>query len=726
MNKNTWVFEVLRSFLSFVDKIVYWLIEQLVILFDSLASFGSLFDDNAIKTLSSRIFFLISIIMISKVSFSIIQYIINPDMFSNQEKGMGKVIQSILISLVLLVSIQWIFVQAYKFQEKLISSQIIPKLILGIDVDGSGGVSQESQTKNKRIIPFQLLSPFIQFNVSEIGNIKYVDGDYTCNGINRLNTEGKVDNEFAKCISSLSTADLVQTYAADGTPHQCAVETNKWLCQTGGLYQSAYIHTSYETLLETVTAKTKNDVFIIDYKFIASTAAGIFVVLMYFNFCLDLGLRVVKFGFLQLIAPIPILSMIDPKSAKSGMMSKWTKQCVNTYLGLFIRVAAVSFVIFILDIIMKPDNFGSFKDASPFAVLAVLFGALMFAKDLPKLISDLTGIDLKGDFKMNPLKRIPGAEQALKIGGKLGGAALAGAVGGIGGGFAAGMARGLNSDAGAGKIAGSTVMGMLRGTFGGLKSGYGTGLKPELLGKHRENMAGISGRYAAYGDSTLSGRMAASFQTKFNQPTQADQIESDIKVLEDYAKFKGQMKDQADFDTHDLVDVFDHSGIKIDEELGAGGNDADIRNAAQRGVKGLKEYYENLQHSGTASAEQIKNARDAYENAQKFVISHADDGVLGRYATDSKGNYLQDSNGNFIFESDTNSAVSSIKQTAKRYASRNSSHSDVMKAAASANTYEEINNATIAAQNEVISKKDATYDQAVANRDAVNATKKNK
>ena len=74
MNKNTWVFEVLRSFLSFVDKIVYWLIEQLVILFDSLASFGSLFDDNAIKTLSSRIFFLISIIMISKVSFSIIQY----------------------------------------------------------------------------------------------------------------------------------------------------------------------------------------------------------------------------------------------------------------------------------------------------------------------------------------------------------------------------------------------------------------------------------------------------------------------------------------------------------------------------------------------------------------------------------------------------------------------------------------------------------------------------
>ena len=128
----------------------------------------------------------------------------------------------------------------------------------------------------------------------------------------------------------------------------------------------------------------------------------------------------------------------------------------------------------------------------------------------------------------------------------------------------------------------------------------------------------------------------------------------------------------------------------------------------------MKEYYENLQHSGTASAEQIKNARDAYENAQKFVISHANDGVLGRYATDS--------NGNRRFESDTNVAVSSIKQAAQRYASKYSSHSDVMRTAASANTYGEINSATIAAQNEAITRKDAVYEQAVANRDAVKNT----
>ena len=531
MNKNTWVFEVLRSFLSFVDKIVYWLIEQLVILFDSLASFGSLFDDNAIKTLSSRIFFLISIIMISKVSFSIIQYIINPDMFSNQEKGMGKVIQSILVSLVLLVSIQWIFIQAYKFQEKLISSQIIPKLILGIDVDGSGGVSQESQTKNKRIIPFQLLSPFIQFNVSEIGDISYENGDYVCKSSKRLNTDGEVTDDFAECISGLSNASLVQLYDKNGKRMNCT--QNAWMCNTGGLYQYAYVNSSYETLLETVTAKTTTDVFIIDYKFIASTAAGIFVVIMYFNFCLDLGLRVVKFGFLQLIAPIPILSMIDPKSAKSGMMSKWTKQCVNTYLGLFIRVAAVSFVIFILDIIMRPGTFESIKDASPFATLAVLFGALMFAKDLPKLISDLTGIDLKGDFKMNPLKRIPGADQALKIGGKLGGAALAGTAGYIGGGIAAGIARGSDGNANAGQILGSTVMGAFRGALGGLKSGYGNGLKPGLFGKSKENIKGIGERYSKYGTSTLSDRFSAKLSSSFGQPTAADDEDKLINMMKE-------------------------------------------------------------------------------------------------------------------------------------------------------------------------------------------------
>lgn len=681
MNKNTWVFEVLRSFLSFVDKIVYWLIEQLVILFDSLASFGSLFDDNAIKTLSSRIFFLISIIMISKVSFSIIQYIINPDMFSNQEKGMGKVIQSILVSLVLLVSIQWIFIQAYKFQEKLISSQIIPKLILGIDVDGSGGVSQESQTKNKRIIPFQLLSPFIQFNVSEIGDISYENGDYVCKSSKRLNTDGEVTDDFAECISGLSNASLVQLYDKNGKRMNCT--QNAWMCNTGGLYQYAYVNSSYETLLETVTAKTTTDVFIIDYKFIASTAAGIFVVLMYFNFCLDLGLRVVKFGFLQLIAPIPILSMIDPKSAKSGMMSKWTKQCVNTYLGLFIRVAAVSFVIFILDIIMRPDTFESIKDASPFATLAVLFGALMFAKDLPKLISDLTGIDLKGDFKMNPLKRIPGADQALKIGGKLGGAALAGAVGGIGGGFAAGMARGMNSDAGAGKIAGSTVMGMLRGTFGGLKSGYGTGLKGSI-GKSIGNIKGIGDRYSKYGDSTLGGRIGASIPFV---PSQADDFDNQIKHLKEYSDFKSQLKSAADYDT---------TNISTENFMSHYSTDINLMEASQNGVKGLKEYYENLQNSGTASYEDIKRARSAYEEAQQLAIDRG-----------------------------TNDQVKTTKTMAANYAKKY--HLDkvlgdeILKDTAS---YKEINKAYIKAQNEALKIQSTNeYAQAVENRDAVKNTR---
>lgn len=41
--------------------------------------------------------------MIFKVSFSIIKYIINPDTFSDKEKGMGKVIQNVILVLVSLV-----------------------------------------------------------------------------------------------------------------------------------------------------------------------------------------------------------------------------------------------------------------------------------------------------------------------------------------------------------------------------------------------------------------------------------------------------------------------------------------------------------------------------------------------------------------------------------------------------------------------------------------------
>lgn len=709
-----WFFDLIRSFFSLFDRMVYWFIELLISLFDQLSSIN-IFNDTVMKNFSTRIYFLISIIMLFKVSFSIIKYIINPDTFKDNEKGMGKIIQSIILVLVCLSLSGKVFEFAYNLQSKVIESRIIEKVILGIEPD----LKEAEQINTKNSIPFTLLSSFIRPYTEKVGEFDYDPdkGVYTCNmdGISAEMYEiteirdkmddnkvsyslGNYNPKFGECIGKVSREGHSKVFQkGDGT---CTG------CTTGEMYNEAWESYRYSYLLDLINDRATNGEYLFDYKFVISTAAGVFVVIMYLNFCIDLAIRSVKFGFLQLIAPIPILSMIDPKSAKSGMMSKWAKNCLNTYLGLFIRIAAVSFVVLVVNLVFTQNNITSGgSEVNVFVKIVVLFGALMFAKELPKLITDLTGIDFAGNFKLNPFSRIPG----VKVANKLGGAAITGAVGGIGGAIAAGVATGQNGK-NAGAIVGSTLMGLGRGVFGGMKSGYCAGLNG-AIGKTRDTVHGINDRYKAYGSSTLGGRIGYSIRDTFGR-SKADEIDAEIKVLEDYAKFKGQMKAQADFDTSDLMES---AKGNLADALGSGVGNVAIENAAKNGVKGLKEYYEDLKNSGTATASEISTARDAYEKAQQYVINNADTGVLKIYDA-STGGYVKNDNG----------AVAAIKDQAKNYASRHSAHSDVMKTAAKATTYKEISQATIDAQNEAITKRDATYDQAVANRDAVNATRKNK
>ena len=85
MGGANWLTDIVRTFLSLFDRMVYWFIGLLISLFDQLATV-QLFDDNIIGEFSKRIFFLVSVVMIFKVSFSIVKYIINPDTFSDKER----------------------------------------------------------------------------------------------------------------------------------------------------------------------------------------------------------------------------------------------------------------------------------------------------------------------------------------------------------------------------------------------------------------------------------------------------------------------------------------------------------------------------------------------------------------------------------------------------------------------------------------------------------------
>ena len=69
------------------------------------------------------------------------------------------------------------------------------------------------------------------------------------------------------------------------------------------------------------------------------------------SFCFDMAVRAVKLGFLQLIAPIPLIAKVDPKKGDE-VFNKWVKECTSTYLNLFVRLVAIYFALYILFLVL--------------------------------------------------------------------------------------------------------------------------------------------------------------------------------------------------------------------------------------------------------------------------------------------------------------------------------------------------------------------------------------
>ena len=143
-----------------------------------------------------------------------------------------------------------------------------------------------------------------------------------------------------------------------------------------------------------------------------------------------------------MLAPVPIISRIDPKKGKE-VFDKWVKTCINTYLDLFIRLLAIYFAIFVITQIIDLRFVDAVTgqemgEVNPFVKVFIILGALMFAKQLPKLISDLTGVKMDGKFTLNPLKKM----SEVPIAGKAANLAIGGADSWIhGNGFMAGVKR---------------------------------------------------------------------------------------------------------------------------------------------------------------------------------------------------------------------------------------------------------------------------------------------
>ena len=485
-----WFQKILVRFFMSIDKTLYNFITTLYDLLIAISR-TSVLTQGDIAQFATRIEILLGIFMLFKLSFSLITYIVNPDDFTDKQKGFGKLVQNSVISLTMLVLVPYIFQMAFSLQAKVLNDNLLAKLLLGEKITEADGTTDSKQSETDVLIDdageelaFMVMLPLFSPNIALTELIPCSSLYSTNNAFNeeceralKENVKDKNDN---------------------------AIENYKY-----GIEKYS-IGLTFRTEMALMVYKYDGEKFLIDYKYPLSTAVAVITCLLLITFCIDIGVRSVKLAFLQLIYPIPVISFMDPKSGKDGIFSKWYKMCLSTFLSLFIRLLALYFGIYVIMRVGRHgmvDIINGSEVTNGWIKLFIVIGILMFVKQMPKILENL-GIKLDGDgsFSLNPLKKVMDEKN-----GAFGAKRLASAAGG----FAVGAMHGR----------------ALRGLASGAMSGKGFGDAAKTEADHVRRL-----REARMNGSTWHGRLGARFAKATGFGGAEARVERQVKHYENENK----------------------------------------------------------------------------------------------------------------------------------------------------------------------------------------------
>lgn len=522
---GNWLNSVFQSIMLWIDSVIYWFASQCYQLFIRL-SMTQLFSDDFFQNFANRIYSILGVFMLFYLAYALLNALIDPDKLAKGEKSTSKIAVNLLVSLVILGFLPSVFDYAYRLQNYILSSNTIGALIFGGSTIDPNSGTEETMVKYGDAISFTVLNTFINpdnYNVEIDGNIYW-------------------DNVRADILENGSYGGI--TGLADPV-----------------VYGAKNVDSG-------------NDVNV-KYYVVLSSVVGVYLCYIMISFTLDLGVRVVKFAFCQLIAPIPVILRIIP--GKKGTFDKWLKLTLSVYFEVFIRVAFMYLAIyFISALINNGVLYEQFFDSvqGMLALVIVILGIFTFAKQAPKMLGDMFGID-SGNLKL-------GIGEKLKAGGAfIGGAAIGAGVTGLVRNFIPGVgavgklgASAFNSfkaghilegfkntgktvAAGFGGAA-SSIAGATSGAFNAFKAGkdaksFGDMAKAAGTGaqKSTENRINRANYKAAHGN-TIKGAVFGHLQdTAFNVKEWAGvqfstkDLQAQVSLFDKGTKFKSDLEDLA-------------------------------------------------------------------------------------------------------------------------------------------------------------------------------------
>ncbi len=462
----------IRDFFAGIIKFLYKLFSWSIDTMYQLARFDFGMD-GFIDSIAEKVFGILIIFMIFRLTLSFLSFIVDPESAFDGKKGIQNIIVKVLLAIIILVFINPVFEVAKEVEKDILDSGVIESLvatnepgeIVKIDDDVYGyGVHMSSLCNEGSYvytfskgdhIALLLLRPFIQpYSELELDDsAKFASQQQAINdGGLELKAYGfKLElRSYNYCGASIEGTELTYISGAD----------NKTALKSVVPGPNAAEDFMYHGMYNMVNTDG-NNTYMFDFNYIFATIAGFVAILITISFCFDVVIRSLTILFLKLIAPIPVISSINPKS--SDNLTKWAKKMGATWASLFIRIIVLNFAILLITAVCNGLDSKGVQDVSLMMEIFLIFGILMFAKKLPSLIEEMIpGLKL-GGLELNPFKRVK--KDAL------GGEAIANAVGRTTG-LVTGGIGGAISGAKAGSEVGNKKLGRFLGALSGASAGF--------------------------------------------------------------------------------------------------------------------------------------------------------------------------------------------------------------------------------------------------------------
>lgn len=373
------IIDLLRSVFFIIDGLIYGvagLFFKFALEFVNINDFINL--SNVLSRVSQVIYSFLAIFMFFRVSFSLLQWLVDPDKMADKELGAKKIVINVMICLFLIVAVPKVFEVAMNVQDKVIKENLIGQAIYG---DENVKVNDVGETLARAtwglfIRPADnLIDANIFINETEVWD-------------NYFNVSQGVNDDAEALLKLFGVLNSKTVIVA-------------------GEYKLTYL-------------------------FFISTIVGLYLCWTFVKLAIDFAYRAIKMFMLQLLSPIAIISYIDPKSSKNGVFAKWLKETVKTYISLFVRIACYSIAALLMNEFVKSlyeretstINKILIINGDTFISLIYILAIIAFAKNAPKFIDGILGTEIS---KGSETKF---ASDLLRGGlGAIGGAA-AGAIGG--------------------------------------------------------------------------------------------------------------------------------------------------------------------------------------------------------------------------------------------------------------------------------------------------------